>query len=77
MERVDFDEIFVCPHFESDMCECRKPKIGLLKDYLERNDIDFGKSLMFGDRDTDESFAKNLGVKFVRIKKNNKFLYET
>jgi len=27
---VEFDAVFVCPHFKSDGCGCRKPRAGLL-----------------------------------------------
>ena len=76
-EGIEFDEIFVCPHFESDKCLCRKPGIGLVSEYLKQNKIDLKRSIMFGDRDSDEVFAGNLGVRFIRIKKNNQFIYET
>lgn len=74
-EGLSFDFIMVCPHGPDEGCECRKPKIGGLKPFLEANkgQIDFENSLMFGDRDTDGEFAKNLGVRFVRIKTNEKF----
>ena len=75
-EGVEFDEVFVCPHFESDNCACRKPKIGMLDRYLKDVKVDLKNSVMIGDRDSDEVFARNLGVKFIRIK-NNKFKYET
>ena len=39
-----------------------------------KEDIDFHHSLMFGDRATDEAFAKNLGVRFVPINTNGSFV---
>ncbi|HPU94737.1 MAG TPA: histidinol-phosphatase [Candidatus Gracilibacteria bacterium] len=75
-EGVEFDAVFICPHFESDNCACRKPKIGMLDRYLKDVKVDLKNSVMIGDRDSDEVFARNLGVKFIRIK-NNKFKYET
>jgi imidazoleglycerol-phosphate dehydratase/histidinol-phosphatase len=59
---ITFDEIFICPHFDDDKCECRKPLPGLLGDYFQRVDVDRANSLVVGDRDTDLSFAKNIGV---------------
>ncbi|HEY4963193.1 MAG TPA: HAD-IIIA family hydrolase [Candidatus Saccharimonadales bacterium] len=72
---IVFDFVMMCPHGPEENCECRKPKIGGLKDFLETNkgNIDFEHSLMFGDRDTDGIFADNLGVRFVRIVPNTKF----
>ena len=73
---IHFDLKIVCPHGPDAGCDCRKPKIGGLKDFLDqhKNEIDFSNSLMFGDRVTDGEFAKNLGVRFVKIKTNDKFL---
>lgn len=65
---IEFDAIFVCPHFKADSCECRKPKIGLLREYLAATSIDRERSVMIGDRDTDLEFAANLGVLGVRVR---------
>ena len=72
---ITFEFEMVCPHGPDEGCNCRKPKIGGLKKFLENNkgNIDFAQSLMFGDRDTDRQFAENLGVQFVRIETNKKF----
>ncbi|HLD86888.1 MAG TPA: HAD-IIIA family hydrolase [Candidatus Nanoarchaeia archaeon] len=72
---ISFAFVMVCPHGPDEGCGCRKPKIGGLNGFLEKNkgNIDFAHSLMFGDRDTDGQFARNLGVKFVRIETNRHF----
>lgn len=70
---VEFDEIFVCPHFASDNCECRKPKLGLLKDFLSKVELDKKNSFMCGDRNTDLQFAANLGIRGVKIPLNGVF----
>ncbi len=84
MEKIDkelaknglhFEYKMVCPHGPDEGCECRKPKIGGLKNFLKTHkNIDLTHSIMFGDRDTDEEFAKNLEVRFVRIKTNKEFV---
>ncbi len=71
---ISFDFLMVCPHGPDDGCDCRKPKIGGLKSFLEHNPADFKNSFMFGDRDTDRQFAENLGVQFVKIETNKKFV---
>ena len=35
---VEFDAVFVCPHRKSDGCDCRKPKIKLVENYV--NDVE-------------------------------------
>ncbi|MGI9291253.1 MAG: bifunctional histidinol-phosphatase/imidazoleglycerol-phosphate dehydratase HisB [Gammaproteobacteria bacterium] len=60
---ITFDEIFVCPHFDSEGCVCRKPLPGLIGDFYDRVDVDRKNSFMVGDRDTDITFARNIGVR--------------
>jgi imidazoleglycerol-phosphate dehydratase/histidinol-phosphatase len=66
-EGIRFDGIFVCPHRRGDHCTCRKPNIGLLKEYLRSTKIDKRRSFVLGDRETDVEFAGNLGVRSVRL----------
>jgi imidazoleglycerol-phosphate dehydratase / histidinol-phosphatase len=60
---VVFDAIFICPHLESEACACRKPKIGLLEDYLRRHPFDPVCSAVIGDRGSDRALAANLGIR--------------
>ncbi|MFA6521181.1 MAG: histidinol-phosphate transaminase [Candidatus Gracilibacteria bacterium] len=62
---IVFDKIFICPHLPEDNCECRKPKLGLVKGLLATTDLDFENSFMCGDRKTDEQFAENIGIRFI------------
>ena len=60
---IVFDEIFVCPHFAHDNCDCRKPKAGLLTRYLAKTQLDGDASAVIGDRQTDLGLADNIGVR--------------
>ncbi|MFL6577759.1 MAG: bifunctional histidinol-phosphatase/imidazoleglycerol-phosphate dehydratase HisB [Povalibacter sp.] len=64
---VAFDAEFICPHFASDGCECRKPKTGLLKDFLQEHPLDRNASFVIGDRETDLQLATNLGITGIRV----------
>ena len=64
---VTFEAEFICPHFAADNCVCRKPKTGLLDDYLRANTLDRDNSFVIGDRETDLELARNIGVKGLRI----------
>lgn len=44
------DDIKVCYHTDSDNCECRKPKPGMLLDAASVWNIDLARSFMIGDR---------------------------
>ena len=65
---ITFEAVCICPHFKREDCACRKPKLGMLTEYLAANDIDKVRSFMIGDRDTDMRFAENLGVAGLRIR---------
>ena len=59
---IEFAAIYVCPHDESERCECRKPRAGLLVEFLAANSIDLDASAMVGDRDCDIELAQRIGV---------------
>ncbi len=65
---IEFEAICICPHYLREGCDCRKPKLGMVRDFLAANAIDTAHSYMVGDRDTDLEFAKNLGVEGIRIR---------
>jgi imidazoleglycerol-phosphate dehydratase / histidinol-phosphatase len=64
---IEFEAVFLCPHFKREECSCRKPKLGMVADFLAANEIDKAHSFMIGDRETDLEFAANLGVQGLRI----------
>lgn len=60
---------YYAPELKNDPDSTRKPKPNMaLKAKKEFPSIDFKKSIMVGDTDSDIVFGKNLGMKTVRIK---------
>jgi imidazoleglycerol-phosphate dehydratase/histidinol-phosphatase len=64
---IEFEAVFLCPHFKREDCACRKPKLGMVEEFLAMNDIDKAHSFMVGDRATDIEFAANLGIQGLKI----------
>jgi imidazoleglycerol-phosphate dehydratase/histidinol-phosphatase len=67
---VEFDAVFVCPHRKTDGCDCRKPKVKLVENFVREQNVDLTGSAMVGDRDTDLEFAANLGVRAIRVRRH-------
>jgi D-glycero-D-manno-heptose 1,7-bisphosphate phosphatase len=61
-------EIYVCPHDNDDECDCRKPKIGLLKRAIEELNLDTASSWLVGDKWTDILAGKEAGLKTILIR---------
>ncbi len=66
-----FREVFICPHFETDECSCRKPKPGLVAAFMRDTPVDRQRSMVIGDRDTDLALAGNLGVRGFKVDAND------
>ena len=64
---VHFEKIFICPHRAEDGCECRKPRAGLLRDFLRDGNVDLAASAVIGDRDTDLELARNIGTRGLTV----------
>lgn len=64
---ITFDAVCICPHKPADGCECRKPRLGIVRDYLATTSFDPDRSAVIGDRVTDMQFAGNLGVRGLRV----------
>jgi len=64
---IPVDDIYVCPHDDSQQCTCRKPKPGMLmKAALEWN-IDLSSSFMIGDTWKDMEAGKAAGCKTILL----------
>ena len=65
---IRFEAEFFCPHTPQDGCDCRKPRIGLLTEFLAARSLDQLHSYVIGDRDSDMQLAANLGIQGLRVR---------
>ncbi|WP_051204623.1 D-glycero-alpha-D-manno-heptose-1,7-bisphosphate 7-phosphatase [Butyrivibrio sp. VCD2006] len=68
------DAIYYCPHHPhgkvleyTKVCNCRKPKTGMIEKALRDFDIDISHSFMVGDRAIDILLGEKVGVKTVLL----------
>ncbi len=62
------DAIYHCPHLAADCVYCRKPNNGMA--YMAKADypfIDFSKSIVVGDSESDINFGKKSGMFTVKV----------
>lgn len=68
-EGVDFKKFYYCPHGPDDMCDCRKPKPGMIYQAAKEFNLELKDSLMFGDKDLDFQAGISAGCKSFYIDK--------
>lgn len=66
-EGVLFNDICIDKSFPEDKAPTRKPRTGMLTQYIENSEYDLKNSFVIGDRITDMELAKNLGCKGIYI----------
>lgn len=59
--KIEILDIFYCPH-ENNMCNCRKPKDGMLKNACSKYNIDISNSILISDSKLDVSMGEKFGI---------------
>lgn len=73
------DDFFICPHHPDRgypkenkeykiVCNCRKPKIGMIEEAARKHNIDLSKSYIVGDTTVDIMTGINAGLKTILVK---------
>jgi len=65
---IAFREVLVDETLPADNAPTRKPGIGLVLHLLRDRGVDWARSAMVGDRDTDLAFARNLGIRGFQLR---------
>ena len=62
-EKYPINLICVCPHRIEDLCDCRKPKTGMIFSASKKLNINISESYIIGDRWTDIACGQRAGCK--------------
>lgn len=65
---IVFRDVLIDRSLPADQVQTRKPGIGLVLPYLADRSIDWARSAMVGDRETDVRFAQNLGIRAFQLR---------
>jgi D-glycero-D-manno-heptose 1,7-bisphosphate phosphatase len=73
-EGAHLDGVYVCPHHPTEgeapyrlVCDCRKPKPGLLRRAASDLGLDLGRSTLVGDKGSDLVAARAVGARAVLV----------
>jgi D-glycero-D-manno-heptose 1,7-bisphosphate phosphatase len=61
LQSLPVEAVYVCPHDDSDGCDCRKPAPGLLLEAASDLHLDLSGSVMVGDRWRDVAAGRRAG----------------
>lgn len=70
---IKIDDIFYCPHDDSDNCECRKPKTKLFEMAIKKYNIELNNSFAIGDKERDLSICDKTNIKGILIGESKKY----
>lgn len=79
---INISDFYFCPHhpkkgFKNEIkslkiiCDCRKPKLGMVREICNEFNTDLKKSIVIGDSLRDKKMAKNIGIEFINASKIN------
>ena len=65
---ITFREVLIDTSWPEEKLATRKPGLGLVMHYLRERSFDPARSAMVGDRETDNAFAANLGIRAFQLR---------
>lgn len=61
--KIKILDIFYCPH-ENNVCDCRKPKPGLIYKAEKKHKIDLSNSILISDSENEIAMGNSAGLKY-------------
>ena len=73
-EGITISQVEFCPHSPDEICQCRKPKTGMIENILKNFSIDLEHSWLIGDKEADIKCANNAKIKnTIQVKSGHTF----
>ncbi len=73
-EGIKISQVEFCPHSPNEVCECRKPKTGMINAILKNFNIDLENSWLIGDKEADIKCAITAKIKnTIQVKSGHSF----
>ena len=69
-KKLEIKYSYICKHPYDGMCQCRKPKPGMLINARDDHNINLEKSFLIGDRDKDILAGLSAGCRTIHVSKN-------
>ena len=70
LKELSIDKIYCCFHDDTENCECRKPKPGMILEAQKEWDLDLTRSFVVGDRWRDIDAARAVKVRSILVDYN-------
>ncbi len=67
---ISFTATLICPHRADEACACRKPGVGLVREFLPAGVLDRERSAVVGSGPADLELAANIGIAGFIVAKN-------
>ena len=69
--KIPVEVFYMCPHTPESKCLCRKPGTLMIEMALRYSDVPSSSSIFIGDSISDLAACNKLGIKFIKVPKNN------
>ena len=63
-------DVYHCPHAPEDLCDCRKPKPGMILEAANRYPVNLVNSWLIGDKESDIESANRAGIQHTILVKS-------
>lgn len=77
VSELGVNKVIVCAHSDEDNCECRKPKPGMLEQYIKSSEKKYSSIWMIGDQETDVIAGALVHAITILISSDNRLNLET